>query len=369
MARRSLLVLASSPMLALTWGQALAQLPAGFPATVNMPAAARVGLATNAANTQIWDSDLANWTNPLMANGVRTTFAFGQCFGGGMLDRLQANAAANGRAFSGTSASSWNEFAYYRGAGGAASDWVDTYTAASWGLFAPRHDTTAGGAWRNDPFGTAPGQRAMETAQYRENGAGGALTLSSSPRANRYAVLYSGGPNAIDWDQLNTMYTLLTTPIVGYNYDPSKIFILSGNGVGDAGYAGLPGGSALLTAPNVLPADKMLLQNTLAGMAGLNGNDQLLFLANDHGVIQAPGGRILRVPKRESDYPSYPPSYQPLPGYPGSTMGDLGYMFDLSDPMNWQVRADFAQYQVTPTPGALALLGLGTLIGTRRRRM
>src|SRR5207248_3067341 len=136
----------------------------------------------------------------------------------------------------------------------------------------------------------------------------------------------------------------------------------------DAGYAALPAGSALLNAPNVLPATAMLLQNSLGGMAGLNANDQLFFLANDHSVLQAPGGRILRVPKRDNDYPSYPPSYQPLPGYPDSTIGDLDYMFDLSNPNDWQVRPDFAQYIVTPTPGSLAMLGLASLIAGRRRR-
>lgn len=312
---------------------AYGQLDPNFPGYQMKVPGVRVGLATNNANAQVWDSDLANWTNPLMMNRVKTTFAFGECFGGGMLSDLKTNAAAAGDDFSGTSASQWNEFATYRGAAGKPSDWVDTYNAASWGLAAPRHDTTASGAWRNDPYGTGAGNLGWEHAQWQENGAGAANKLNDSARDHRYAILWSGSPNGIDWDQLNTAYALLTTPILGYNYDPTKVYILAGQGIADPN---VPAG--LMGAPNLIPATPGNLQATLGGLAGLNNMDQLFFLANDHGVIDINGMTHIQ-PKWDQDYePEWTPEW-----------GNI--------PQSW-----------IPTPGSGVVLALAGLAAMRRRR-
>jgi len=335
--RCALAVIAGSLALGASWSSARGDLAPNFPpykSKAGAPIAGiKVGLASNAAGAYVWDTDLAAWTNPLMVNRVQTSFAFGQCFGGGMIENLRANAAAAGSNFSATSASQWNEFATYRGAAGQTADWVDTYIAGSWGLLAPRHDTTASDAWRNDPYGSAGNNLGWERAQWMDNGTGAANKLNDFGRDNRYAILWSGSPNAIDWNQLEVAYSLLTLPIIGYNYDPSKVFILAGMGVGDAG---LP--PALAGVPNLLPATPMLLQATLAGMAMLGAADQLLFMANDHGVINILG-KSYEQPKWSEDEP---PNWDP-------EWGNI--------PSSW-----------LPTPGTGILLALAGMLGARRRR-
>jgi len=313
---------------------AQAQLDPLFPAyrSKNLApiAGIKVGLAAQ-GGAVVWDTDLANWTNPLMNNQVKTSFAFGQCFGGGMLENLQVNAAAAGSNFSGTSASQWNEFAFYRRPGGA--DWVDTYTTGSWGVFAPRHDTTASSAWSNDPFGSAGGNLGWEHAQWLANAAGNTIKLNDAARNNRYAILWSGQPNNIDWDQLQNMYTLLTLPVIGYNYNPQNVFVLAGNGAADAGVpAGLAG------VANLMAATPINLQMTLGGMANLGAMDQLFFLANDHGVINING--ITHV----------------QPKWDGYETPDWDYEWGHI-PQSW-----------LPTPGTTALLGLAAGLMARRRR-
>lgn len=285
----------------------------------------RVGMAAQ-GNATVWDTDLANWTNPLMMNQVKTTFAFGQCFGGGMIEDLRNNAAAANSDFSGTSAAQWNEFAFYPRPGG--TDWVDEYIAAA--APAPRVDTIASNAWLNDPFGTAPGKLGWEHAQWQSVGAGNAMKLNDAAQANRYAILWSGDPNNTDWAQLSAMYTRLT---VGYGYNANKIHILAGMGAADPL---LP--PALLAAPNLSAATPMNLQMTLGGMNNLGAMDQLFFLANDHGVINI-NGITHRQPKRDGyNQPDYDPEWGHIP-------------------QSW-----------IPTPGTTALLMMGAGLASRRRR-
>lgn len=348
-------VITASVSLAVCCASALAQLPVGFPNTVNLPVGVKVGLA--AQDGVVWNTDLAAWSNPLMANQVEMTYAFGECFGGGMLDSLQANAAAANDDFSGTSASQWNQFAIYRGTAGKAADWVDTYTAGQAPApGAPRHDTTAGDAWLNDPYGTAPLQLSWETAQYRENAAGGAITLTDMAVANRYAILWSGQPNNIDWDQLNTEYDLLTAT---YNYKPANIFVLAGTGLPGA-TAALPAGSALLTAPNLTNALINILHLDLTSLTNLDDEDQVLFWANDHGVIQGGNAPAVMVPRYGGPGTYSPPPTNALPD-----------IYDMSDPSNWVVQAQWVPDEVAvPEPSTIALvvIGISVTMGCRKRR-
>lgn len=306
-----------------------AQLDPNFPNYKSKNAAPipgiRVGMAAQ-NNATVWDTDLANWTNPLMQNQVKTTFAFGQCFGGGMIEDLRNNAAAVNSDFSGTSASQWNEFAFYPRPGG--TDWVDEYINAA--APAPRADTIASNAWLNDPFGTAPGKLGWEHGQWQHVGAGNAVKLNDAAMANRYAILWSGDPNNTDWAQLSAMYTRLT---VGYGYNANKVYILAGAGAADPL---LP--PALIAAPNLSAATPNNLQMTLGGMNNLGAMDQLFFLANDHGVINI-NGVTHRQPKRDGyNMPDYDPEWGHIP-------------------QSW-----------IPAPGTTAFLAISAALATRRRR-
>jgi hypothetical protein len=308
---------------------ASAQLDPNFPVYKSKNAAPIAGIKVGLAaqnNATVWDTDLAMWTNPLMVNQVKTTFAFGQCFGGGMIEDLRNNAAAANSDFSGTSAAQWNEFAFYPRPGG--TDWVDQYTIAA--APAPRADTIASNAWLNDPFGTAPGNLGWEHAQWQSVGAGNAVKLNDAAANNRYAILWSGDPNNTDWNQLSAMYNQLT---VGYGYNANNIHILAGAGAADPL---LP--PALALAPNLRSATPNNLQMTLGGMNNLGAMDQLFFLANDHGVINI-NGVTHRQPKRD------------------------GYNMPDNDPIWGHIPQSWV-----PAPGTTAFLIMSAGLATRRRR-
>jgi hypothetical protein len=365
-----------------------------FPAFVQQPMTAvnpmnpnreRSGLATKpGALLPIWDHDLANMVRPLAGAGVQLNFAFGQCFGGGMIDDMLGVAGdalrpgVGGNNLTATSASRWDEFSWYRrpvAMGGVNRDWVDTHNNAMLPV-APSFERMAYNAFRNDPWGTslvAPrgNEGRFETAQWGQRGAAsGANNLTT--RNNRYAVLYSGDPNAIDWEQLGTAYTRLT---VNYGYNPADIFL-----VADAGFASIPAGNPLrnamtgIPAANGIPATLGDLNNLFAlTLNNLNANDQLYFLANDHGVLQTQQmqpGCWMRVPKRpgEGSPGQWPSELPPAPSSPGSQyLGSITEMFDI-DPLtgSWTVKPSYEQYYV-PTPGSMTLAGLGLLALSRRR--
>lgn len=353
----------------------------------------RAGLATKNANiAPIWDHDLAAWSAPIAMAGAQLSFAFGQCFGGGMLDNLKNLGAGD---ISATSASRWDEFAWYPrplAQGGINKDWADVYLdkLASAAGPGPLYRDLADHAYKNDPWGTFAGaprgnEAARETAQWAERGfLPGFLAPDDQARNNRYAVLYSGEPNAVDRAQLNRAFQILTNP-AGLNYRRDRIYVVAGNGALEP----LPAGAGDIYDPvngvpmaNRLDATPADLQNLLTvTLAGLGAADQLLFFANDHGVLQtsrmAPGCYI-RIPKQGD--PSYPsPSYPHTLPYspsmpPPQYLGSVDVMFDIinSTPDNpygdqWIIRDGYQQFYV-PTPGATALGTLGLLmLGVRRR--
>jgi len=355
-------ILIGSFSLAIYCASAPAQLPAGYPAAVNCPPGVNVGLATS-LGAPVWSSDLANWTQPLMQNQVETTFAFGECFGGGMLDPLQANAAAAADDFSGTSACQYNQLASYPTAA-TPTDWVYGYTGYQSGAGPDRADTTAGQAWLGDGYSTAPGNLGWETAQYRDNLNGGPVKLTDVPAANRYAVLWAGQPNMIDWDQLDEEYDTLTSPAFGWK--AANIYVLAG-----AGAFAVPAG--LLVGANVQPATAANLQLLLTSPGGLDAtlddNDQFFFMAADHGVVQGLGGAAVVVPRWTPSSTNNPPPYMPS-SYPyGSglssygSVGALGAIFDMSDPTNWTVQAQYVSDEiVVPEPSSIALVIIGVTI-------
>lgn len=360
--------------------------PAFAPQPVPMPGRnpERSGLSTKLGALQpVWDHDLAAMVAPLAAAGTQLNFAFGQCFGGGMIDNLVS--IGGGADLTATSASRWDEFAYYRrpiAIGGVDTDWVDTHIDAELPA-SPTIERIAYNAYRNDPWGVSPvaprgNERRLETAQWGQvAAAAGTRTLDTKVDANRYAVLYSGQPQAEDWEQLELQFDVLTNV---YNYDPANIFVVAA-----AGFASIPAGNLLrdpiagIPAANGMPATVDDLDSLLTvTLGGLGMDDQLFFLANDHGVLQTgmmQPGCWIQAPKRPGDLPEpeLPPELPPASpgGYspPGQYLGSLTEIFDIQpDQQFWQVRPSWSQNYI-PTPGTAVLLSVVPLTLHRRRRV
>jgi len=335
----------------------------------------KVGLATN-NGVPVWDEDLALMVRGIARGGTTMAFGFGTCYGGGMTQNLAAlGAEVGGGAVSltATSASRWNEPAWYP-EGLAANrrrpllaaarpvndhfyDWVDSYVDSFAG--ASTAISAAENGWRHDPFGSNPGVdqgpgevlRARENAQYRQmNAAARNLQHMAPAQANKYAVLWSGQPEAPDRDQLVRQYNQL----IAQGYAAANISVLVGAGALD-GIAGmLPAGTVLQGAT------KVNLQGVFTGLAGLTAMDQLYFLANDHGTAwnaNMPVNRWVEMPK--------------LPVYPSGSGGSSGggtLPYDLENmPAGGDFLGYFGQYYV-PAPGSLVLLGMGVVTAARRKR-
>ncbi len=351
--------------------------PGGNPANPADRAYWHVGLSTS-AGAPIWDDFFAINQQPLADMGINMTYAFGTCFGGGMVqDIVQLPQAANPNVrINATSAAKWYQPAYYPqlprvpappvGPNNSNSDWVDWYVEMSRpgrGIAggAPTHQESAVNAWWNDPFGTTnnpivthgPDEPAgSEEAQFRETvpGLANALDHTRDPQgAHRFAVLYSGKPNAFDQRQILAAYDMLTN---GYGYNVADIYVLYGNGPG-----ALPVGSAPNLAGRVFPATLNFFTWAITNIQTVEATsanpqlDQFFFLANDHGTawndLMSPDrSRYLDVPKTPGGV------YQGTQG-----IGGFGPLTDWST----------LPYYV-PTPPVLMLMGLGIVGGASRRR-
>ncbi|MFA6046285.1 MAG: hypothetical protein WC718_14975 [Phycisphaerales bacterium] len=344
-----------------------------------MPNQWRVGLAGN-DGTPIWGDALANMVTPIAQNGTKIAFAFGQCYGGGMLTNLSTiNAGPNGVAIniSATSASSWHQTAWYPapingvsvrpGLTGANTpndhsyDWVDSYVDHFGGNVTA--SAAADLAWTFDPFGTNVGPvnaagrvdrgpvervRAREIAQYFNVGTGG--TLTHNVQTNKQAILYSGKPNAADADQMSQAWASLRAD----GYAAANIHVLFGAGWDPLNPNAIVNMLPLAARNQAIEATENNLANTIANIGAIANLDQLFFLSNDHGTARNnawPANRWVETPK-PGDGPS---SGSQLPyDLEGYTPG--------TDPTLY-----FGSYYV-PSPGALSLGGLGLLMITRRRR-
>ncbi len=329
------------------------------PKGMGMPGENKSGLATNGAlAAPIWAADLAMMAGPLAMNKVTMNFSFSQCFGGGMIQPLTT--LAGGAKITASSASQWNEFAWYPGV--ATKDWARAHIDALMGaVAAPAVDTYINGAFINDDYGAVKSTPAWEHAQFQESPVGaGAGTLTSAAGMKK-AILYSGDPNAIDKQQIIDLFNVLKA--APYGYAAADITVVYGNGQAAAAPSGV---NELLPADfgemavTIKPATKADLTAVFAGLGGLGMNDQLFFFANDHGVVQADFmKKWMRVPRR-------PGSSSPPPYSPGNPYGQLLGMFDFSG-AEPEPLPEFAEFYV-PTPGALALVGLSGILAAKRRR-
>lgn len=345
-----------------------------------MPAQWRVGLA-GYDDVPVWGDAVANMATPIAQRGTKIAFAFGQCFGGGMLTNVAGiNPLMNGPGLnvSATSASSWHQTAWYPapmngvavrpGLSGANTpndhsfDWVDSYVD-QFGGNTPA-SVAADLAWAHDPFGTNVGPvnaagrvergpieraRARETAQYYNVGAGGALT--HNVQNNKQAILYSGKPNAIDADQIGQAWARLRAD----GYAAGNIHVLFGAGWDPQNPDAIVNQLPLAARNQAQEANLNNLANTFLAISNIQNLDQLFFLSNDHGTARNnawPANRWVEVPKPGDNSPSS-----------GSTLPyDLEGWIPGTDPGLY-----FGSYYV-PTPGTLSLGGVGLLLVGRRRR-
>lgn len=359
----SLVLLAGAVAQAAPMGTPLHPFPAFVPVPMPGPNAVgenRSGLATNGAlAAPIWAEDLRAMAAPLALKKVQMNFSFSQCFGGGMIERLTT--LPGGAKITASSASQWNEFAWYPGGG--KKDWARAHIDALAGAAAsPAVDTYINGAYINDDYGVVRSVPPWEHAQFQETPAAGAGKLTDKAMGNRHAILYSGEPNAIDKAQISDLYaTLLAAP---YNYPAANIRVVYGNGLAPMAPSPVdqfvPGDLPGIPMGNIVSATFGDLTGVFAGMGGLGENDQLFFFANDHGVVQADFmKKWMRIPRR-------PSSQQPPTSSPSDPYGQLMGMFDFSG-SEPQPLPEWAEYYV-PTPGAFALLGLSGIFAAKRRR-
>jgi len=328
-----------------------------------------VGLASAAGNVPVWDRDLANIVKPFAASGVDLSFAFSQCYGGGMISDLMALPAASGNLnarIAATSAVKWNQAASYPKGflvdrrvpllTGAAVvkdhffDWADSYIT-----YSPNNTAlgNANNARRTNPLGSNAGAAAgnvdqgpvervsrSEVEQYDSTNAAADNIIHNTVAANkRFAILWSGQPNDVDAAQISREYNQLI--VNGYNNN--NIRIMFGTGAADPVAATLPGAALVRAATK---DNLALLLDTTVGTFGsvLVANDQLFFFANDHGTAW---------------HPDMPPNmWIETPKYGGES--NLPYLpGDLDGP---------TLPPLVPTPGAALIFGVAGIFAARRRR-
>ena len=269
-------------------------------------------VAWQAPNVQ--DADLANIVrNPIMQMGAQAVWVFGQCFGGGMFDELNALGGTQ----SGISASTFNQLANYPNPGpnppgGNGLDFVWAYINGM--KVTPRAESIAAVGAGDDPFGpnndpiTPRGNEPIGAEQpwYFSTGAGADnLQVARQPRG--IAVLWSGDPGIVDRDQIIKVVNTLTTT---FGYQPKQIFVLYKSGMLPTGMGGDPLGNQLKNLNIVLrAATKKQLTNLFNQAFGANQMVKpnfIFFLANDHGfnTAMAPAG----APKQGNNGGSVPSS-------------------------------------------------------------
>jgi len=283
---------------------------------------------------------------------------------------------------SATSASKWNQPAWYPEGNannravpmlnGAATpndhyfDWVDSYHIAMGGATAIN---AANNAWRRDPFGTntggaagnvdqGPGEagRPREHGQYRETNAAARNQNHLGAANTKYAVLYSGQPKDVDAEQMGRVWAQL----LGDGYAMANIHVVFGAGWDPMNPDPIVGMLPVQARNQAVEATVANLISVFAGFNNFDETKKVFFLSNDHGTAwnaNMPIDKWVEMPK----LPVYPS------GSGGSqSQGTLPYDLEMM-PQTLDFEGYFGQYYV-PTPGSLALLGLGGLLVTWRRR-
>lgn len=307
------------------------------------------------AKNWVSDTDLGGATMGGLAinNNAEIMWVFGQCYGGGFLDELNA---LGGKQVAGTAARHDETARYplFCNAGGVRADWIDAYAH----VFAA--NITALDmidlASTDDPWGTNPGLAMpgacvdnmippyngpallgmrrgeavnSEHPQFYTIGNGAAIKIELTLPQNRLAILWSGQPNWVDEGQIATMVDKL----LAMNHLPSRIFILFRNGkvppanIGGRIALNIGAGAGQVPAANVRVAEKCALEKVFNDHYGVGKpNPELLFFfANDHGANtgQNNGNATPRHAESPNNIPDLPSDESDWPGS-GEARGDGG---------------------------------------------
>ena len=260
----------------------------------------------------VYDWQLANMISmhiaqPGFANMV---FVFGECYGGGMLDELQADLAGKGDVAL-ASASRHDEMAWYVTAAMLAASrvyWNRLGYVAPIGFYikemvnemartgrsavsVERAAQIATGAdpvrqgGRNPlgrPWGDyRPGVPIVEHPQWVEIGNGGDIKLgfktNGEPAASRHAILFAGNANTMaDWGDLEAINQALVT---NHRFPAENVHILAGGGPGSR----RPDGSAVPGYVDGAGTRDALWEAIRTVGQQMNANEQFVFFGLDHG--------------------------------------------------------------------------------------
>jgi len=264
---------------------------AGDQSTVPLQHSGLVGWTAN-----IDDTTFAQQTQAAIANGgayatVPLVYVFGECFGGGMIDDLQANIA---NPMSIVTAAFFNQRALYPTGNG--TDFVWAYINAlgvqnTAQKLAEQAATDDPYGWGANPNPARNGETlGAETPEYYSQAGGDNITLQRPAGEVNNVILWAGQPELVDDAQLSQLITTLLA--AGYSKDNIVVFFGGGSYSG----AGFSMVSATMQANNFSPthlrvADPKDLNNVLRGWVFppnlINPPKFLFFLAADHGCNNA----------------------------------------------------------------------------------
>ena len=166
---------------------------------------------------------------------VPLVFVFGECFGGGMIDELDAIVSQTTNPTSIVSASFFNQRALYPlNEGGNDLDFVWAYYIALGTLNNPTAQPVAAQAAANDPFGwgasPSPPRNGevlgSETPEYYSNNGGDTIALKRNNNEVNRIILWAGIPEATDDYQLSEL--VKTFLDLGYKKENIVVFFGAG---------------------------------------------------------------------------------------------------------------------------------------------
>lgn len=256
--------------------------------------------------SEILGSTFASWAQTALINNgssavYNATFLFQQCYGGGMLNDLNADLGSK-VSWVGSSASTATQPSWSANNPNALEPW--TSAVASQIASNPNQSvlTDVTNAAKNDTNGVNGSK--LETGQIVYAGAptqgvtfnynlneGGISGGPANGASNEVAVLWAGAPDPRHLQDINTMYNTLTKLWAGQNYTIYVMYDTAGN-TPPAGAAWTNGTTAIgghtetvTTMSATSTALQNLLTNTLApgGSSAMTTSTQFLFYSSDHG--------------------------------------------------------------------------------------
>jgi hypothetical protein len=232
-------------------------------------------------------------------NAVPLVYVFGGCFGGGMIDEINALPVNN--PISIVSASFFNQQSWYPALGINSVDFVFAYANALMRLNNPTAQSMAARASTDDPYGWSPATqrnngevRGSETPEYYDWNTGGTTAMIRNANEVNAVILWAGHPKQVDDYQLALMFNNL----LARGYDANNIIVLYASGTPANSPALVPAMQQAYQnngnqngASHLRPATLAALTDVLQTWAFPAGKQNpprfVFFLAADHGCNNA----------------------------------------------------------------------------------